>query len=397
MIKSLKSFFQSESAGGIVLISVAILALIVANNSFTAEYYEHFIHIPVTAQFGAVGFDLSFVHFVNDALMAIFFLAVALEIKHEMLHGHLSSFKKASFPFFGALGGMIAPAIIYYSFNSSHAQLATGWAIPTATDIAFAVGVLSLLGNRVPVPLKVFLLALAVIDDLGAIVVIALFYSSDLNFLWILSAAVVGLIMFALNRARVGVLTPYLLLFVVLWYCFLKSGIHSTISGVLAGFLIPNKQIGTRNLSTDLEHYFKPWITWFIMPLFAFTNSGVPLGGIGDSLAENMTLLTGIFFGLVLGKPIGIFTFTYLATLFKLTTRPAGTNWSLIFFIGFVCGIGFTMSIFITNLSFPGETEVDRMYTAVARLSILISSFFAAIIGLATMSLQLLRKEKINN
>lgn len=381
MRKRFKQFFDNEAAGGIVLIFTAVIALLIANSP--AEHaYHSFINFPVTIKLGMFGFEGSFEQFVNDAFMALFFITVAIEIKHEMIAGHLSSFKTASFPFFGALGGMVAPAIIYSIFNHSNPVLAPGWGIPMATDIAFAIGVLSLLGNRVPASIKVFLLALAVIDDLGAIVVIALFYTSNLSVAW-LGLGFVGIgIMYVLNRRDVRALTPYFAIFGVVWYAFLQSGVHATIAGVLTGFVLPNRDIRGRNLAHEVSVYFSPYVKWLIIPLFAFVNSGVHIGGLGEGFAENMTVTLGIFFGLFLGKPIGIFLFTFVASKFNLTQRPNSMSWDLVFAVGIICGIGFTMSIFVANLSFPADSEADHVHLAIARLSILGSSTIAAIIGL---------------
>lgn len=395
LVSKLRQFFASDAAGGIVLILSSLLALFLANFSLTGETYEHFLHFPVSAQVGAFGFNLSFVHFVNDAVMAIFFLGVALEIKHEMLHGHLSSLKKASFPFFGAVGGIVIPALLYYSVNYSEQYISEGWAIPMATDIAFAIGVLSLLGNRVPQSIKVFLLALAVIDDLGAILVIALFYTSELYVSWLLFAGVVVLVMLLLNRLNVTHKGPYLVLTLILWYTFLQSGIHATIAGVVAGFIIPNKKINGVNLAHDIEHGLKPWITWFIMPLFAFSNSGINLTGIGDAVSHSVSLASGIFLGLVVGKPVGIFLFTYIAALLKFTAKPSDVNWITILSVGFICGIGFTMSIFITNLSFHEEIPNYTLFDSVAKLSILTSSLLAAIIGVVILYLTSNKKVRV--
>ncbi|RIY33102.1 Na+/H+ antiporter NhaA [Psittacicella hinzii] len=396
-MRKFKQFFENEASGGIVLILCAALALIIANTPSLQSYYSSFLHFYI--DFSIANFEiihLSVEHFVNDALMAIFFIVVAIEIKHEMLHGHLSSFKQASFPFFGALGGIIFPIIFYFLFTFHDPNLIHGAAIPMATDIAFAIGVLSLLGKLVPPALKIFLLALAVIDDLGAIVVIAIFYTTDISFTHLgVGIALLGL-MFLLNRMNVKAITPYLLIASVVWYCFLHSGIHATIAGVLTGFLLPNRDINGKNVSNEVANYFNPYVKWLIIPLFAFANSGVTLGDVSGVLAENSSLILGIFFGLLFGKPIGILIFTFVASKLKITAKPQSVTWDMIFFVGIICGIGFTMSIFIVNLSFPGISMEDRMHIDIARLSILGTSSIAAIIGLILTRLNLKHHEKKN-
>lgn len=391
MKKHIQKFIENEAAGGIVLIICAALALIVANIPAAAHYYHEISHFHLSAHVGGIEiFDLSFAHFINDALMAIFFITVAIEIKHEMLFGHLSSFKQASFPFFGALGGMIVPILFYLVFNYNKPELVHGYAIPMATDIAFAIGVLSLLGKAVPPAMKVFLLALAVIDDLGAIVVIAVFYTSNLNFAFLGLGGVTLILMFILNRIlNVRSLTPYVILGIITWYACLHSGIHATIAGVITGLLIPMRDINGRNPSSEILHYFEPYVKWLIIPLFAFFNSGVTLGNIGSAISDNMTLIIGIFTGLFLGKPIGIWLFTYIAQLCHITQKPQSMTWDMTFMVGIICGIGFTMSIFIVNLSFTGNGDTVQTHIDIARLSIIISSAFAAVVGLILTKLNL--------
>ncbi|MFC6276153.1 Na+/H+ antiporter NhaA [Psittacicella hinzii] len=394
-MRKFKKFFENEAAGGIVLIICAALALIIANIPAANAIYSKFLHFHIDLIIGGYEvFNLSFEHFINDALMAIFFVTVAIEIKQEMLHGHLASFKQASFPFFGALGGMVVPILIYFALTFSKPELIHGAAIPMATDIAFAIGVLSLLGKLVPPAMKVFLLALAVIDDLGAIVVIAIFYTTELNFLFLFIAFVAIVVMFIMNRRNVRPLTPYIIMGIITWYCLLHSGVHATIAGVLTGFLIPNRDIRGRNLSMEVLHYFEPYVKWFIIPFFAFANSGVTLGAIGDALLPNLDLILGIFFGLFVGKPVGVFLFTYVCSKLGITQKPTSMTWSMTFLVGIICGIGFTMSIFIVNLSFPGVLPEERVHIDIARLSILCSSAIAAIVGLVLLQINLKRHQK---
>lgn len=395
-MRKFKHFFSNEAAGGIVLILCAALALIVANIPSLQAIYNKFLHFYIDVQIGSFSFiHLSFEHFVNDALMAIFFITVAIEIKHEMLHGHLSTFKQASFPFFGALGGMVVPILIYFAITFHDPALIHGAAIPMATDIAFAIGVLSLLGKLVPPAMKVFLLALAVIDDLGAIIVIAIFYTTDLSFAYLGIGVLALVAMFVLNRyLNVRAITPYALLGIITWYCFLHSGVHATIAGVLTGFLLPNRDINGVNPSNSVLTYFSPYVKWLIIPIFAFVNSGVSLGDVSDAIGDNLHLILGIFAGLFIGKPVGVFLFTYVASKLGITQKPQSMTWDMTFFVGIICGIGFTMSIFIVNLSFPGVTMEERTHIDIARLSILGTSTIAAVVGLVLTRWNLLKHNK---
>ena len=316
---------------------------------------------------------------VNDGFMAVFFILVGLEVKREMLVGALSSYQKAIFPAIGAIGGMVVPALIYALLNLQHPELQSGWAIPMATDIAFAVGVLALLGKRVPFGLKIFLLALAIIDDLGAIVVIAIFFSHDLSATALISAAVAIVVLIAMNRLKVTALCAYLVVGIILWASVLKSGVHATLAGVIIGFCIPLKGKKGEQPLMDLEHILAPWCSFVILPIFAFSNAGVSLSGMGlNSLTSTLTL--GVALGLVVGKTLGVFSFSYLAVKLGIAKLSDGVNLKQIFAVAVLCGIGFTMSMFLAGLAFGGE-EADGKFMSLARLGILIGSSISAVFG----------------
>lgn len=376
----IKDFISKETLSGLILFVVTVLAVTIANSSFGSYYFELFsTQLGIT--FGQLNASMSLLHWINDVLMAIFFLVVGLEIKREMLIGELSSVKKASFPIIAAIGGMIVPAILYISLNPDHI---TGFGVPMATDIAFALGILMLLGNKVNPAIKLFLVTLAVVDDLGAIVVVAIFYTNELHFEYFLYAFAVYSIIWFLNYKNVQKLTPYIILGVFLWIFIHKTGIHSTIAGVLLAFAIPlNKKAdleeSVEHLSVDnplvkLEHALHNFSAFIIMPLFAFANAGVIIDF--SNVIEHQLIVLGVALGLIIGKPIGIFSFTYLATKLKISVKPENVTWNDIFAVGFLGGIGFTMSIFISHLAFSDETIVGAV-----KLGIFASSVIAAIIG----------------
>ncbi|KLE08763.1 sodium:proton antiporter [Aliarcobacter butzleri L355] len=376
----IKDFISKETLSGLILFVVTVLAVTIANSSFGSYYFELFsTQLGIT--FGQLNASMSLLHWINDVLMAIFFLVVGLEIKREMLIGELSSVKKASFPIIAAIGGMIVPAILYISLNPDHI---TGFGVPMATDIAFALGILMLLGNKVNPAIKLFLVTLAVVDDLGAIVVVAIFYTNELHFEYFLYAFAVYSIIWFLNYKNVQKLTPYIILGVFLWIFIHKTGIHSTIAGVLLAFAIPlNKKAdleeSVEHLSVDnplvkLEHALHNFSAFIIMPLFAFANAGVIIDF--SNVIEHQLIVLGVALGLIIGKPIGIFSFTYLATKLKISVKPENVTWNDIFAVGFLGGIGFTMSIFISHLAFSDQTIVGAV-----KLGIFASSVIAAIIG----------------
>ncbi|EKO3920135.1 Na+/H+ antiporter NhaA [bacterium 19MO03SA05] len=370
MIRMIHSFFKTEAAGGVLLVMAAIAAMLIANSPVN-ELYQHALHAYV--------FGMSLSHWVNDGLMAIFFLLIGLEVKRELIEGSLKSKEQALFPAIAALGGMLAPALVYTWFNSADPTASQGWAIPAATDIAFALGIMALLGNRVPVSLKAFLLALAIIDDLGVIIIIALFYTSELSSFALAMGLLTAGGLYLLNRYRVTSLVPYLILGAILWFAVLQSGIHATLAGVMIGFAIPlkGKQATSPSPLKRLEHWLHPWSTFAILPLFAFVNAGISLEGI--SLAGlTSTLPVGVALGLFVGKPLGIFTFSWISVKLGMTKLPEGIDTRHIFAVSVLCGIGFTMSIFISSLAFGHAHLILDNY---ARLGILIGSTAAALAG----------------
>lgn len=377
MVK-LKEFFKSEASGGILLLIFAFAAILCANTSLS-DFYFDFLQTPVKLQFGEFALNKPLLLWVNDGFMAVFFTLIGLEVKKELFEGSLSSYKNAIFPAFAAIGGMVVPALVYWFINQDHPEFYAGWAIPMATDIAFAVGIVALLGARVPLALKVFLLALAIIDDLGAIIVIAVFYSQDISMqaLMIAGVAVIGLII--LNRFKVTSLCAYLVVGLVLWTAVLKSGVHATLAGVIIGFCVPLKGKNGERPADDLEHTLAPWCSFLILPLFAFSNAGVSLAGVGmEQLSSPLPL--GIALGLIVGKAIGVFGFSYVAVLFKIASLPKGVNFKQIFAIAILCGIGFTMSMFLASLAFDVSAAGEEV-TSLARLGILIGSLISAVLG----------------
>lgn len=375
-------FFQLEAAGGLLLIAAAALALLI-NNSPLSWLYNAFLDVPVVAQIGAVNIAKPLLLWINDGLMALFFLLIGLEVKREVLEGHLSQPSQIVLPGAAAIGGMIVPALTYWALNKNDPTALSGWAIPMATDIAFALSVLALLGKRVPVSLKLFLMTLAIIDDLGAIMVIALFYSGELSNLSLSLAAASIAALIVMNRLGVVKLGPYLLIGLVLWGCVLKSGVHATLAGVVLAFCIP---LRTRHEESSplltLEHTLHPWIAYGVLPLFAFANAGVSLSGVTlESFTHPVPM--GIAAGLLLGKTLGVFGLTWLAIRLGMAGLPQGANWGQVLGVSILCGIGFTMSLFVGSLAFePGASA----YAGADRMGILTGSILAAFIGYAVMS-----------
>lgn len=370
-------FFKMEAASGLLLIAAAALALI-ANNSPLSALYADFLDVPVVAGVGGVVIAKPLLLWINDGLMALFFLLIGLEVKREVLEGQLADPAQIVLPGAAAIGGMVVPALIYWFINRDHPDALGGWAIPMATDIAFALGVLALLGKRVPTSLKLFLMTLAIIDDLGAIIVIAVFYSTDLSGQALALAGLCVAALVAMNRLGVVKLAPYLLIGLVLWVCVLKSGVHATLAGVTLAFCIP---LRPRHAATSplkhLEHALHPWVSYGILPLFAFANAGVSLTGVNlDSFTHHVPL--GIAAGLLLGKAIGVFGLAWLAIKLGLAALPQGANWNQVFGVAILCGIGFTMSLFVGSLAFvPGMS----LYAGEDRMGILTGSILAAVIG----------------
>jgi len=375
VIDKLRDFIRLESAAGIVLVIATVLALIFANTPLY-DIYNRFLEIPVQIQFGQLVIAKPFLLWVNDGLMAVFFFLVGLELKSELVDGELSNVSKIILPVVAAIGGMVVPAAIYCWFNWGDSVAMQGWAIPAATDIAFALGVLTLLGSRVPPALKIFLVSVAIIDDIGAILIIALFYTSDLSVgsLVVASVSLIGL--FILNRRGVISLTPYILLGVVLWVAVLKSGVHATLAGVTLAFFIPYKTPDGRSPVKELEHDLHGTVAFAILPLFAFMNAGIVLDS--DAMAKVFTgIPLGIALGLFFGKQIGVFGFCWIAVKLKWAPVPSIT-WSQLYGVSILCGIGFTMSLFIGSLAFE-QTGVD--YLPIDRIGILMGSFVAAVFG----------------
>ncbi|WP_028023848.1 Na+/H+ antiporter NhaA [Enterovibrio calviensis] len=375
MTDAIRQFMKMESAGGLVLIVAAILAIVIANSPLQ-PLYDGALHSYIAG--------LSVAHWINDGLMAIFFLLIGLEVKRELIEGALNTKEKAIFPAIAAVGGMLAPALVYLAFNYSDPVTVNGWAIPAATDIAFALGVMALLGKRVPLSLKVFLLALAIIDDLGVIVIIALFYSSDLSVTALTVAFISTAVLFIMNSKNVTGVKWYLIVGAILWFSVLKSGVHATLAGVVLGFAIPlsGGKDGKSPLKT-LEHAIHPYAAFLILPLFAFANAGVSLEGVSLASLTNMLPL-GIALGLLIGKPLGIFTFSWIAVKTGVAKLPENVDFKQVFAVSLLCGIGFTMSIFISSLAFVG---VDQSYITFSRLGILIGSTVSAFAGYALLNL----------
>jgi NhaA family Na+:H+ antiporter len=375
----MRGFLDSEASGGLVLMAVAAAAILVANSPL-AEAYFHALHLYLG--------PLSVAHWINDALMAVFFLLVGLEIKREMLDGQLSTWGRRVLPGVAAAGGMLVPALIYTAFNHNDAEVMRGWAIPTATDIAFALGVLSLLGPRVPASLKVFLAALAIIDDLGAVVIIALFYTSNLSLPDLAGAAVVLAVLYGLNKGGIRSLLPYLLLGLVLWVLVFRSGVHATVAGVLLALTVPIQRTpGTPEAHGDasplhkLEHALSKPVAFVIVPIFGFANAGVSFAGLSaDVLLAPLTL--GVALGLLVGKVVGVFGLSALMIRLKLADLPAGASWAQLLGVAILCGIGFTMSLFIGLLAFADQPLLQ----AEVKFGILGGSIMAGLLGYLLLS-----------
>ena len=374
--KPFKWFFKLEAASGLVLLFSAIIALVISNSELSNLYFntlEKYLFIGVNN----FGIKLSVLHWINDALMAIFFFFVTLEIKREFLQGELSNIKQAMLPIIGAVGGMLVPALFYIFINYGNSETIVGWAIPSATDIAFSLGVLSLLGSRVPISLKVFLTALAIIDDLGAIVIIALFYSGDLSIKYLSLMLIAFIILLILNKFNVKKFLPYLIVGLFLWEFTHQSGIHATIAGVLLACTIPHrKKEKDFSLLIKLEHAISPYVAFGIMPLFAFANAGVSLEGLTFASLLNKVPL-GILLGLFVGKQLGVFVFSYISIKLKFAQMPTNSNWINFYAVGVLTGIGFTMSLFVGNLAF-----VDSMqYMDGVKIGVLSGSLLSTVFG----------------
>ena len=382
MLPRLKTFIESESAGGIALALTALVAIVIANSPLAGAYREVVSlrgELRIADPWLVLAKPLSV--WVNDLWMAVFFFLVGLEIKRELLVGELSSLRQATLPVVAAVGGMIVPALIYVALNHADPVASRGWAIPMATDIAFALGVVAVLGSRVPASLKVFLTAVAIIDDLGAIAVIGLFYTDQLS-LPMLAAAGAGIVvLFALNRARVASIGPYAIVGLVVWVCVLKSGVHATLAGVVTALAIPIADRHGGSPLENAEHALHPWVAFLILPTFAFVNAGVSLAGI-DAKAMLQGVPLGIAAGLVVGKTIGVFGASWLLIRFTDASLPEGAGWRQVLAVAVLCGIGFTMSLFIGGLAFSGQAVA---YDTQVKLGVIAGSLVSAALGVVLL------------
>jgi len=386
--KPFRWFFKLEAASGLILLIAAIFALMISNSNLNELYFdtlEKYLFIGVNE----FGLKLSIHHWINDALMAIFFFFVTLEIKREFIQGELSNIKQALLPIIAAVGGMVIPALFYILINWGNSETMNGWAIPSATDIAFSLGILSLLGSRVPISLKVFLTALAIIDDLGAILIIAFFYSGDLSIPYLSLILISYIILLILNKFSIKIFLPYLIVGLCMWFFTYKSGIHATIAGVLLASTIPHR-IKEKDFSLllKIEHAISPYVAFMIMPLFAFANAGVNLEGLSiSSLMAPVPL--GILCGLFFGKQIGVMLFSYVAIKFKFAEPPSKSNWLSIYGVSILTGIGFTMSLFVGNLAFVENTQ----YMDGVKIGVLTGSLLSTVFGYLLL---LISSKKVN-
>ena len=374
--KSFKEFFKLESSSGIMLLLAAILALLISNGSYSDEYFS-ILKKYITLGTDSFGLKLSVLHWINDVLMAIFFFFVSLEIKREFLQGELSNPQQAMLPIIGAVGGMVVPALFYIFVNYSDSTTLNGWAIPSATDIAFSLGVLSLLGKRVPISLKVFLTALAIIDDLGAIIIIAFFYSGNIQSIYLILMLLSVILLVGFNKFKINNFLPYLIVGILLWDFTHQSGIHATIAGVLLALTIPhNTKVNKNSLLLKLEHGLSPYVAFGIMPIFAFANAGVSLDGLTFATLLNPVPL-GIVLGLFFGKQIGVFVLSYISVKLKFADKPTNSTWPAFYAVSILTGIGFTMSLFVGNLAFANNVE----YMDGVKIGVLAGSLLSTLFG----------------
>ncbi|MDH5325542.1 MAG: Na+/H+ antiporter NhaA [Gammaproteobacteria bacterium] len=374
----ISDFLKLESAGGILLF-IASLAAIIAANSFVAPYYDLLLSVPIEIRVGSFEIAKPLLLWINDGLMAVFFFLVGLELKRELLEGELADRKKVVLPAIGAVGGMIVPAAIYFLLNKDDPVAIKGWAIPAATDIAFALGVLSLLGTRIPVSIKIFLTSLAIFDDIGAIIIIAVFYTSKISLTALIVAALCLSVLYFLNKRNTASTSVYILVGIIMWAATLKSGVHATLAGVLLAMFIPIRSAHKPDYSPlkSLEHDLHAAVAFFVLPVFAFANAGISFSGVSaEQLLHNVPM--GITLGLFLGKQIGIFAFCWLFIKLGLASLPSGMNWRSLYGTAALCGIGFTMSLFIGSLAFE-ETGVNLLFDE--RLGILLGSVLSGILG----------------
>ena len=381
----MRQFLKLESAGGYLLIAATVLALVMANIPSALRAYEWFLGQHLTITLGGLGVDKPLLLWINDALMVLFFMLVGLELKREMVEGQLSRPDQVILPVLAALGGLVVPAAIFWYINGDFVSQKNGWAIPTATDIAFALAMLGLLGSRVPISLKIFLATIAIVDDIAAIVIIAIFYTYDLS---VISLGLAGLgivVLFALNRLKVMRLAPYMLTALFIWLCVLKSGVHATLAGVVVAAFIPLKAQDDHSPARHLEHTLHPWVAFAVLPIFAFANAGVPFSGMSMEKLSNGVPM-GIILGLFLGKQIGVFGMILLAHLLRLAKLPTGSTWGQVYGVALLCGIGFTMSLFIGTLAFE-HGDFDLL--SGVKMGVLIGSVLSAAAGLFVLHLAL--------
>ena len=378
MIDTLRDFYKRETAVGTLLVFGTLLAILMANSPLS-DFYDLLLSVPVTISVGTLGIDKPILLWINDGLMALFFLMIGLEIKREFLEGELATPSQIVLPAVAALGGMVVPALFYIAFNFNDPVGILGWAIPVATDIAFSLGILAMLGSRVPTSIKIFLMALAIIDDLGAIIVIALFYTTELSAISIIMASLCLALLILFNRMGVKRITHYLIVGIIMWACVLKSGVHATLAGVVLAFTVPlhTKNENEPSPLVELEEGLHNSVNFWILPLFAFANAGVVLSGeaIGN-LTQSIPM--GIILGLFVGKPLGVFSFTWIAVKLGFATIPTDAKWKHIYGVAVLCGIGFTMSLFIGSLAFD---VVHEQALTVGRTAILVGSVLSAVVG----------------
>ncbi len=381
----MRQFLKLESAGGYLLIAATVLALVMANIPVSLKAYEWFLGLHLTITLGGLGVDKPLLLWINDALMVLFFMLVGLELKREMVEGQLSRPDQVILPVLAALGGLVVPAAIFWIINGDLASQKNGWAIPTATDIAFALAMLGLLGSRVPISLKIFLATIAIVDDIAAIVIIAIFYTYDLSMISLGLAGLGIAVLFTLNRMKVMRLAPYMLTALFIWLCVLKSGVHATLARVVVAAFIPLKAGDDHSPARHLEHTLHPWVAFAVLPIFAFANAGVPFAGMSlEKLSNGVPM--GIILGLFVGKQIGVFGMVLLARLLGVAKLPPGSTWGQVYGIALLCGIGFTMSLFIGTLAFE-HGNFDLL--AGVKMGVLIGSVLSAAAGLFVLHLAL--------
>jgi len=382
-----REFLRLESAGGIILVLAAVAALVLANSPL-ADLYHRVLNLNLTIMVEGFGVSKPLLLWINDGLMAIFFLLVGLELKREVADGELSKPDQIALPALAAIGGLAVPALIYWLVNRGDTHRVSAWAIPTTTDIAFALAILSLLGSRVPASLKIFLTTIAIFDDLAAIIIIAIFYSADLSGTALAAAGSGVAVLFVLNRAGVQSLAAYLIVGVFIWLFVLKSGVHATLAGILVAAFIPLKGSDGQSPSRHLEHILHPWVAYCVLPVFAFANAGVSFAGVSSDVVLG-TVSTGIVLGLFFGKQLGVFGMTYLAVALGWAKKPEGANWPMLYGIALICGVGFTMSLFIGSLAFQhGDVTQD----AALKIGVICGSVASGLLGWLVLHLSLPRK-----